>query len=115
MVNEQMTGQPSKYGTPLDLLALPSVSPYAVGLMSAGGGNPDIVQALQNAACDGSPGQFILTFAKTSQLNEEAERHTTSHVISFAPPISKDGYLATNSLLASMILVLRGYCAATGT
>ena len=38
MVNEQMTGQPSKYGTPLDLLALPSVSPYAVGLMSAGGG-----------------------------------------------------------------------------
>ena len=56
MVNELMTGQPSKYGTPLELLALPSVSPYAVGLMSAGGGNPDIVQSLTHAARDGSPG-----------------------------------------------------------
>ena len=114
MVNELMTGQPSKYGTPLELLALHSVSPYAVGLMSAGGGNPDIVQALTYAARDGSPGQFILTFAKASQLNKEAESHSTAHVISFAPPIPKDGYLATNSLLASMVLVLRGYCAASG-
>ena len=113
MVNEQMTGQSSKFGTPLDLVALPSVSPYAVGLMSAGGGNPDIVQALTHAACDCSPGQFILTFAKASQLNEEAQRHNSAHVISFAPPIPKDGYLATNSLLASMVLVLRGYCAAS--
>ena len=113
MVNELMTGQPSKYGTPLELLALPSVSPYAVGLMSAGGGNPDIVQSLAHAARDGSPGQFILTYAKASLLNEEAERHSTAHVISFAPPIPKDGYLATNSLLASMVLVLRGYCAAS--
>ena len=114
MAHELMTGQPSKYGTPLELLALPSVSPYAVGLMSAGGGNPDIVQSLTHAARDGSLGQFILTFAKASQLNEEAERHGTAHVISFAPPIPKDGYLATNSLLASMVLVLRGYCAASG-
>ena len=73
MVHEQMTGQPSKYGTPLEMLALPSVSPYAVGLMSAGGGNPDIVRSLTHAARDGSPGQYILTFAKASQLNEEAE------------------------------------------
>ena len=115
MVHELMTGQSSKYGTPLELLVLPSVSPYAVGLMSAGGGNPDIVQSLTHAACDGSPGQFILTFAKASQLNEEAERHGTAHVISFAPPIPKDGYLATNSFLASMVLVLRGYCEASGT
>ncbi len=109
-----MTGQPSKFGTPLDLLTLPSVSPYAVGLMSAGGGNPDIVQALTHAARDGSPGQFILTFAKASQLNKEAERHSTADVIIFEPPIPKDGYLATNSLLASMVLVLRGYCVASG-
>ena len=114
MVNELMTGQPSKFGTPLELLALPSASPYAVGLMSAGGGNPDIVQSLTHAASDGSPGQFILTFAKASQLNEEAERHSTAQIISFAPPIPKDGYLATNSLLASLVLVLRGYCAASG-
>ncbi len=114
MVNELMTGQPSKYGTPLELLALPSVSPYAVGLMSAGGGNPDIVQSLTHAACDGSPSQFILTFAKASQLNEEAQRHSTAQVIRFSPPIPKDGFLATNSLLASMVLVIRAYCAASG-
>ena len=95
MVHELMTGQPSKYGTPLELLALPSVSPYVVGLMSAGGGNPDIVQSLTHAACDRSPGQFILTFAQASQLSEEAQRHSTAHVISFAPPIPKDGFLAT--------------------
>lgn len=82
--------------------------------MSAGGGNPDIVKSLAHAARDGSTGQFILTFAKASQLNEEAALHGTAHVTSFAPPIPKDGYLATNSLLASMVLVLRGYCAATG-
>ena len=114
MVHELMTGQPSKYGTPLDMLALPSVSPYAIGLMSAGGGNPDIVQSLTHAADDGSPSQFILTFAETSQLNTEAERHGTAHVISFASPIPKDGFLATNSLLSSMVLVLRGYCGASG-
>ena len=114
MVHELVTGQPSKLRTPLELLSLLSVSPYAVGLMSAGGGNPDIVQSLTHAACDGSPGQFILTFAKASQLNEEAERHSTAQVISFAPPIPKDGFLATNSLLASTVLVVRGYCAASG-
>ena len=77
-VHELMTGQPSKYGTPLDLVAQPSVSPYAVGLLSAGGGNPDIVHSLTHAACDSSPGQFILTFAEASPLNTEAERHGTA-------------------------------------
>ena len=70
MVNELMTGQPTKYGTPLDLLVLPSVSPYAVGLKSAGGGNSDIVQSLTRAPRDSSPGQFILTLVKASLLNE---------------------------------------------
>ena len=115
MVHELMTGQTSKYGTLLDLLALPSVNPYGVGLMSASGGNSDIVQSLTRAARDSSPGQFILTFAKASLLYEEAERHNTAHVVSFAPTIPKDGYMATNSLLASLVLALRGYCAASGS
>ncbi len=98
MLHEWMMGPPFKHGTPLDLMALPSAAPYAVGLMSAGGSNPDIVQALTHAASGGSSRQIILTYAQTSPLVNEAQCHGTTDVVSYAPPIPKDGFLATNSL-----------------
>ena len=41
LLHESATGYPAKFGTPLDLMSLPSVRPYAVGIASARGGNPD--------------------------------------------------------------------------
>ena len=114
MLHEWETGQPSKYGTPLDLMALPSTEPYAVGLMSAGGSNPDIMLALTRAASGGSSRQIILTYAQTSPLVHEAQCHDTADVVSYVSPIPKDGFLATNSLLASMIHIHRAYCEVSG-
>ena len=114
LVHESITGFPSKYGTPLDLVALPSVQPYAVGLVSARGGNPDIVRALRIASRGESKGLITLTYAKSSNLIKESQRYRSAKVVSFEPPIKKDGFLATNSLVASLIHIYRAYCTAFG-
>ena len=111
MVHEYFTGHPAKYGTPLELLAASSIRPYAIGLVTARGANPDIVQAFEFASRGEPKGLILLTFAKGSRLRKQLLEHESTDIAHFAPPIAKDGFLATNSLLASMLLLYRAYCA----
>ena len=113
-IHELETGYPSKYGTPLDLMSLPSVKPYAIGLVSARGNNPDIVKALEFACRGEAKGLVSVTLSEASKLSAEALRHRMADVVSFKPPIRKDGFLATNSLLSSMIHIYRAYCRLSG-
>lgn len=111
MIHEYFTGHPAKYGTPLELLAASSVRPYAIGLVTARGTNPDIVQAFEFASCSEPKGLIVLTFAKGSSLSKQFQIRDSTDIARFAPPIAKDGFLATNSLLASLLLLYRAYCA----
>ena len=113
-MHELETGYPSKYGTLLDLVSLPSVKPYAVGLVSAQGNNPDIVKALEFASRGEAKGLVSVTLSEESKLSAEARRHRMADIVSFEPPIKKDGFLATNSLLSSMVHIYRAYCKLSG-
>lgn len=112
MVHEAWTGMPAKHGTPLDLLALPSASKYAIGLVSARGSNPDIVKAFESASLGESDGLVAITFAKGSKLASLRKKFPWVRVVSFRPPVARDGFLATNSLLSFMLLLYRAYAAA---
>ena len=115
LVQESWTGQPSKHGTPLDLLAMPSPSNYAIGLVSARGSNPDILQALESASLRGVQKLVALTFAKGAKLDNRGKKYPWARFVNFRPPIRRDGFLATNSLLSSMVLIYRAYAAASGS
>lgn len=110
MIHEYFTGHPAKYGTPLELLAAMSVRPYAIGLVTARGTNPDIVQAFQTASSGEPKGLIVLTFAKGSRFDKQVQMNESADIARFAPPTARDGFLATNSLLASMVLLYRAYC-----
>ena len=112
MVQEKWTGMPSKHGTPLDLLALPSTRNYAIGLVSARGSNPDIVKAFESASLGESRGLVAITFAEGSKLDVRGKKYPWAKLVNFRPPIGRDGFLATNSLLSSMVLIHRAYAAA---
>ena len=113
-MHELETGYPSKYGTPLDLVSLPSVKPYAIGLVSARGNNPDIVNALEFAFLGEAKGLVSVTHSTSSKLSAKAQRYRMADVVSFEPPVKRDGFLATNSLLSSMIHIYRAYCRLSG-
>ena len=115
MVQEEWTGMPSKQGTPLDLLALPSTSNYAIGLASARGSNPDIVKAFESAALGESKGLVAITFAHGSKLDVSGKKYPWARIVTFRPPVARDGFLATNSLLSFMVLIHRAYAAAAGS
>ena len=112
MVQEKWTGMPSKHGTPLDLLTLPSTSNYAIGLVSARGSNPDIVKAFESASLGESRGLVSISFAEGSKLDTHGKKCPWAKLVNFRPPIGRDGFLATNSLLSSMVLIHRAYAAA---
>lgn len=112
MVQENWTGMPSKYGTPLDLRALSSPSEYAIGLVSARGSNPDIVNAFEHASLGDARGLVAITLSERSKLHARSAKYPWARLIDFSPPIARDGFLATNSLLSTMILICRAYAEA---
>lgn len=109
MVQEKWTGMPSKYGTPLDFLTLPTTSNYAVGLVSARGSNPDIVNAFESASLGESEHIVAISYAEGSKLDISRKKYPWTKLVKFRPPIGKDGFLATNSLLSTMVLIYRAY------
>ena len=105
---------PAKHGTPLDLLALPSLSNYSIGLVSARGSQSRHRQrrsrlhhlANQRTGRDNTRCEF-----ETCEPREEIPLDQSRQL---HPPIGKDGFLATNSLLSFMVLIHRAYAAAAG-
>ena len=108
-VHELITGCLSKYGSPLDLRNQLSLQKYAVGLVSARGSNPDIVDSSRYAASHEPKDLIVLTLATKSKVSTESESFSWPQVVNFDPPIKKDGFLATNSLLSTMVLLYRAY------
>ncbi len=83
-----------------------ALPPHSVLLISAEGKNRDILHAAGKALavatnCD------VLTFSRTSPLTTVAAKAPAARVFCFDPPWGRDGYLATNSLLASVVLGFR--------
>lgn len=79
---------------------------HAALLISAEGKNGDILHAASKAFAVAVNSE-VLTFSSASPLTFMAAETPSVRVFSFEPPWGRDGYLATNSLLASLVLGLR--------
>jgi hypothetical protein len=78
-------------------------------LLSAGGGNVDILAAFQTLAAREPRQLSILCGKTTSPLAEAAREHEYTDLVIYEPPTGRDGFLATNSLLAFVTLLVRAY------
>ena len=101
--------------TPLEAVSTPqSLRPSAVLLATAGGKNPDVLGAFDRLLAREPRRVVVLCAREGSPLARRAGMHPYVEFADFEPPSGKDGFLATNSLLASAVLLARAYAAAFG-
>lgn len=108
-LHEQVLRQSAKAVTPLELAWSEAVCGKAVILLSAGGRNPDIIGALKRAIQQEAARIIVVCFRKNSPLARLASAYRNIELIEFDLPSGRDGFLATNSLLAFNLLALRSY------
>lgn len=85
-----------------------------VMLLTASGRNRDIIRAFENAAGLEPKALVAICAQAASPLADSAARWPSSKLFSFALSTGKDGFLATNSLLATTILLSRAYAKVAG-
>jgi hydroxymethylpyrimidine pyrophosphatase-like HAD family hydrolase len=109
MLHENNNGHLSKSCTPGHLLTIqrPLQDAGAV-LISAEGKNMDILAAADHLAFLEVP-SVALVLRSDSPLESNCYEKGNTAVVAFDMPWRKDGYLATNSLIATMILLGRAY------
>lgn len=86
----------------------------AVFIGTAGGSNPDVIGALRTAASREASLVLALCASLNSRLSGEAGRFSNVTVFDFETPAGRDGFLAANSLLASAVLLARGFAESSG-
>ena len=81
----------------------------AIMLISAGGSNSDVLGAFRHVLA-AEPDRVIILCARiNSPLAKLARRYNWVDLLEFELPCGKDGFLATNSLLAFGTLLVRAY------
>ena len=112
-LHEQVTGRLARAATPLELSSggLPDAG---VACFSANGRNHDIIAAFRNASRREVDPLSALVLADDSPLAQLASRCHYARVVAAPHAVFKDGFLAVASLLASCVLLVRGYRTLTG-
>ncbi len=106
----QDSGMISKAVTPLNLVSLESsIKQSSVLVLSASGGNFDVLSAFQLAASLEPTQVTGICLRQQSPLAKLARKFWYTDLIEYEPPIKKDGFLATNSILALLVLFIRAY------
>jgi hypothetical protein len=96
--------------TTLDFCASSSLlSECSVLLFSGSGRNKDIHSAFENAIAREASSVFCLCARKGSPLRKAADVFWESKFLDFDLPVGKDGFLATNSLLATVLLLAKAF------
>lgn len=113
--HRETTGFLSAAQTPLDAVTSAGyLRSTAVMLATAGGRNPDVLGCFRAIAAREPRCLVTLCLSVASPLAREVRKIPMADLIELAPPSGKDGFLATNSVLASAVLLLRAYSGATG-
>lgn len=110
-----LAGQPALPMTPLQ--AVDHRTPVAnmgVLIPTAGGNNPDVVAAVRLLTEQEPQSVMILCGNSESRVASVATRYRMVDFIGFELPTGKDGFLATNSLLAFCVLLSRAYLEVSG-
>ncbi len=104
----QRTGTISKYLTPLEFLGYDNISSdCSIMIITAGGNNTDILSVFDRATSLGIKNIGIMCASTNNKLVKKASSLDLVHSIDI--PTGKDGFLATNSLIASMVWLCRAY------
>lgn len=100
----------SKVTTPYELLMLQKVlNSSNISLVTAGGGNPDIISSYKLIEkCDPS-NLLVLCTRKDSPLEKSISVSDNIKGVFTDLPCGKDGFLAVNSILASIIMLIRAF------
>lgn len=105
---------PSQIVTPLGLRTMRSaLRRVSVFIATAGGSNPDVLGATRQAATAEAVEVLALCGRTESKLASEATKFSNVTVHEFSLS-NDDGFLATNSLWASSVLLVRAFAAASG-
>lgn len=109
--HQLVSGHASTVLTPLESVTIRHDRDTAVWLLSASGGNVDIVNAAK-ALVAREPRQLAAFVGREgSKLADIAAAHPYVDLLSYPPPTGKDGFLATNTLFGATALLARAYCA----
>lgn len=81
---------------------------------TAGGNNPDVVGIVRHLAQQEPEALIILCGNSRSKVVAQATQYPIAECIAYDLPTGRDGFLATNSLLAFCVLLARAYCEASG-
>jgi hypothetical protein len=113
LLHEHYTGRVAKAITPLEVISTPhNFRNVAALILSAGGRNPDALGVLKHIA-EAEPTHLTTVCSrKKSPLAQLAGNYRYTSLIEFDVPSGKDGFLATNSLLAFLVLLSRAYTTA---
>src|SRR5262245_23965106 len=108
LLHTHYTGKLAKAMTPLELVSSPvNLRDLAVLVVTAGGRNPDILGGFERVARREPKLLGVLCARKDTPLAQTAGSRAFVH--EFELPAGKDGFLATNTLLATGILLARAY------
>lgn len=103
------TGHPASVLTPLELIGDEGRIDAAILLISASGSNSDILRALDAAKSRGCRELGVFCGTTGSELVRRAQGMRSRCILSFDLPAGRDGFLATNSLVAFFCIALRLY------
>lgn len=108
-LHQRFTRRLATVATPLEAADEPLDPSVATWLLSAGGGNVDIVMVAK-AMILREPRQLcVMCGREESPLAELCRQHSFVDLLLCPPPAGKDGFLATNSLLAFTAVLTRAY------
>jgi len=114
-LHQRRTGMVSKAATPLDVISSPpNGSDQALLIISAGGRNSDIIAAFKSSVVQELKRLIVICSNPQSPLAQLATQHRYVDLVALDLPSGKDGFLATNSLLAFAVILVRGWAAANG-
>ena len=108
-LHQSYARRPVRVTTPLEFVLIPPDEESGVMLLSGGGSNPDILNAVRHAIASEYPVIASVIGRTDSPLARATRECSYAYCVEFTPPTKKDGFLATNSLLATVALLARGY------
>lgn len=110
-----LTGHPSIPTTPLQAVDQRTpIGDMGIIVPTAGGNNPDVVAAVQLLSEQEPHALLLLCGNAKSRAASQAARYQFVDFVSYELPSGKDGFLATNSLLAFSVLLARAYLEVSG-
>lgn len=114
-LHTRFTGEISQTFTPFELASTSQqLLDASVLICSAGGSNPDVIAAASFSIQRNPRQLFAVTTRSRSPLQLRLAEAVWPTCHAYSTPTRKDGFLATNSLLATIVLLTRAYEASAG-